>query len=183
IQHAGVLIGASGLAGNLYYGAPEHGASILASVDWYRNCAAVTGALHMMRREVYDAVGGYDESYDISYSDVAICVEAIRHGYRVLYDPFVCLLHYESQSRTDRAPSQHDMLRAGEDFGSYIEDGDPYYSPHLSYFTSWPKLRRSDEPSPATMYEELTGIPLRDVLTGRAVADMDPVLRGSRTAH
>ncbi|HEV2404900.1 MAG TPA: glycosyltransferase family 2 protein, partial [Ktedonobacterales bacterium] len=119
IQHAGVLIGASGLAGNLYYGAPEHGTSTLGSVDWYRNCSAVTGALHMMRREVFDAVGGYDESYDISYSDVAICVEAIRRGYRVLYDPFVCLLHYESQSRTDRAPSQHDMLRAGEDFGAY----------------------------------------------------------------
>ncbi|HEY8326003.1 MAG TPA: glycosyltransferase [Ktedonobacterales bacterium] len=160
IQHAGVFVGASGLAGHLYYGAPEHGFSILGSVDWYRNCSAVTGALHMMRREVYDAVGGYDERYDISYSDVAICIEAIRHGYRVLYDPFVCLLHYESQSRSDRKPSQHDLLRAGEDFGDYIANGDPCYSPHLSYCTSWPRLPMPDEPSRASMYEKLTGRPL-----------------------
>jgi GT2 family glycosyltransferase len=164
IQHAGVFLGASGLAGHLYYGAPEHGFSILGSVDWYRNCAAVTGALHMMRREVYDAVGGYDETYDISYSDVAICVKAIERGYRVLYDPFVCLLHYESQSRDDREPSQHDKVRAGEDFGAYIDNGDPYFSPHLSYRASWPRLRMSDEPSRAAMYEALTGVPLSDLI-------------------
>lgn len=165
IQHAGVLLGASGLAGHIYYGAAEHGFSILGSVDWYRDCSAVTGALHMMRHEVYDAVGGYDERYDISYSDVAICIEAIRRGYRVLYDPFVCLLHYESQSRSDRAPSRHDMLRAGEDFGDFIAAGDPYYSPHLSYCTSWPRLPMPDEPSRAQMYEKLTGIPLAKVVT------------------
>ena len=168
IQHAGVFLGASGLAGHLYYGAPEHGFSILGSMDWYRNCTAVTGALQMMRREVYDAVGGYDERYDISYSDVAICVKAIEHGYRVLYDPFVCLLHYESQSRSDRQPSQHDKLRAGEDFGRYIEQGDPYFSPHLSYRASWPHLRMPDEPSRAAMYEALTGVPLAEVIAGAA---------------
>jgi O-antigen biosynthesis protein len=186
IQHAGVFLGASGLAGHLYLGAGEHAMSILGSTDWYRDCSAVTGALHMMRREVYDAVGGYDERYDISYSDVAICIEAIRRGYRVLYDPFVCLLHYESQSRSDRTPSRHDMLRAGEDFGSYIEDGDPYFSPHLSYCASWPKLRRSDEPSRASMYERLTGIPLHEVMHGvtmRTPQGLPSMPDGSRMSH
>lgn len=181
IQHAGVFLGASGLAGHLYYGAPEHTFSILGSTDWYRDCSAVTGALQMMRRTVYDAVGGYDESYDISYSDVAICVKAIAQGYRVLYDPFVCLLHYESQSRSDRKPSQHDLLRAGEDFGAAIAAGDPYHSPHLSYQASWPRLRLADEPSRERMYEQLTGRALEEARRGVAPSDGDTLLNVSAT--
>jgi GT2 family glycosyltransferase len=182
IQHAGVLLGAFGLAAHLYYGYAEHSMSILGSTDWYRNCSAVTGALHMMRRQVYDAVGGYDEHYDISYGDVAICIEAIRHGYRVLYDPFVCLLHYESQSRADRTASQHDMLRAGVDFGQSIEDGDPYFSSHLSYRSLWPMLRKSDEPSRASMYEQLTGVPLQEVIM-RTPQATEPMPHGARRAQ
>ncbi|HEU5346534.1 MAG TPA: glycosyltransferase [Ktedonobacterales bacterium] len=157
IQHAGVVVGSAGLAGHIYYRAEEHVAGLFGSVNWYRDYLAVTGALHMMRREVYDAVGGYDETYDVSYSDVAFCYRATRLGLRILYDPFVRILHYESQTR-DRMPSLHDMRVAGMELAQAIEEGDPFFSPHLSCRHAMPQLKRDDEPTPAQMLERSVGV-------------------------
>lgn len=157
IQHAGVIIGSAGLAGHIYYGAEEHVSSLFGSVDWYRDYLAVTGALHMMRREVYEAAGGYDEAYDISYSDVALCYQVTQLGLRVLYDPFVRVLHYESQTR-DRTPSLHDMRLAGAALLPAIEAGDPYFSPHFSQQHSMPQLKRAGELAPTQMLERLVGL-------------------------
>jgi GT2 family glycosyltransferase len=156
IQHAGVIVGMGGVAGHLFYGCHDNSVTLFGSVDWYRNYSAVTGALHMMRRDVFEAVGGYDEAYDISYSDVALCFQATKLGYRVLYDPFVRLIHYESQTR-DRAPSLHDTSLAGARLMSMIEAGDPFYNPNLSYFTSTPTLTSANEVSRLKMLERLTG--------------------------
>ena len=158
IQHAGVVVGMGGVAGHLFYGCNDSSVTLFGSVDWYRNYSAVTGALHMMRREVFEAVGGYDEAYDISYSDVAFCVQATKLGYRVLYDPFVRLIHFESQTR-DRSPSLHDTSLAGEHMESMIESGDPFYNPNLSYFTSTPALKSANEVSRRKMLESLIGTP------------------------
>ena len=167
IQHAGVVLGMSGLAAHLWYECQDHIVTLFGSTDWYRNMSAVTGALHMMRREVYEAVGGYDETYHISYSDVAICAEVIKLGYRVLFDPFVRLIHYESQTR-DRKPSEHDTRLAGEHLRSIIEAGDPYYNPSLSYMTSIPTLRGSAEVSRLQMLERLAP-PLTQMSSARRV--------------
>ena len=155
IQHAGVILGMSGLAGHVLYECDDHIVTLFGSTDWYRDLSAVTGALHMMRREVFDAVGGYDDTYDVSYSDVAICVRARELGYRILFDPFVRLIHYESQTR-DRTPSSHDTRLAGQQMREQIEAGDPYYNPNLSYMTSTPTLRGETEVSRARMLQQLT---------------------------
>lgn len=160
IQHAGVIVGMGGVAGHLFYGLNDNIMTLFGSLDWYRNYSAVTGALHMMRREVFEAVGGYDEAYDISYSDVALCVHASKLGYRVLYDPFVRLIHFESQTR-DRSPSLHDTSLAGEHLESIIASGDSYYNPNLSYFTSTPALKSAHEISRLKMLENLISAPGR----------------------
>ena len=154
IQHAGVIVGLQGIAGHLFYGLNDSIVSLFGSVDWYRNYSAVTGALHMMRREVFEAVGGYDEAFDISYSDVDICIKASKLGYRVLYNPFVRLIHFESQTR-DRTPSPHDTYLAAERLQSMIESGDPFYNPNLSYVTSTPTLNSVNEVSRLKTVESL----------------------------
>ena len=162
IQHSGVVVGMGGVGAHIFHGKSEFDQSIFGSINWYRNYSAVTGAAQMMRREIYELVGGYDESYDVSYSDVAICHEVTKRGYRVLYNPFARLVHYESQTR-DAAPSVHDMLLATQQLASVLEDGDPYFSPHLSYGDSFPRFRRSDEPTPLEMIATYTGMPLQAI--------------------
>lgn len=146
IQHAGIVVGMNGVAGHLLQGQYDHAWTLFGCADWYRNCSAVTGALHMMRREIFEAVGGYDEKYEISFSDVALCLQVMKQGYRVLYDPFVRLIHHESQTR-DRTPSQHDIRLASKQMSSIIEIGDPFFNPNLSYSSLTPSLKSASEMS------------------------------------
>lgn len=134
IQHAGVIFGIQGIAGHLYLNAPDHYDGLLGSVDWYRNVSAVTGACQMMRKSVFSKLGGYSEEYQLIFSDVDICQQAIQEGFRVLYNPNAVIVHHQSRSRGYHNP-EIDILLAESRFQSLLEKGDPYYSPNLSRST------------------------------------------------
>jgi GT2 family glycosyltransferase len=132
IQHAGIVIGMQGFMGHLYLNAPDHYFGLLGSVDWYRNVSAVTGACQMMRRSVFEELGGYDEEYQLVFSDIQFCLRAIQKGYRNLYDPFVALIHNQGQSRGYQTPIK-DIARAYEQWEEWLQHDDPYFSPNLTY--------------------------------------------------
>lgn len=132
IQHAGIVIGMQGFMGHLYLNAPDHYFGLLGSVDWYRNVSAVTGACQMMRRSVFIELGGYDEEYQLVFSDIQFCLRAIQKGYRNLYNPFVALIHYQGQSRGYQTPIK-DIARAYEQWEEWLQHDDPYFSPNLTY--------------------------------------------------
>jgi GT2 family glycosyltransferase len=131
IQHAGIIIGMQGIVGHLYLNAPDHYYGLMGSVDWYRDVSAVTGACQMVRRSVFEELGGYDEEYQLVFSDIDFCLKAIKKGYRNLYDPFATLIHFEGQSRGYRTPI-NDLARAYEE---WLRKDDPYFSPNLTYTT------------------------------------------------
>src|SRR5262249_4984905 len=106
IQHAGEVVGLGGFADHPFAGLPALTYSMYGSTGWYRNYLAVTGACMMMRREVFDALGGFDESYRLCGSDVEICMRAWDRGYRVVYNPFVELTHHERQTRGADIPPE-----------------------------------------------------------------------------
>ena len=62
--------------------ATEGTAGVFGSTECYRNYLAVTGACQLMRRSVFEQLGGYDERFRLSFSDVVLCMEAWRAGYR-----------------------------------------------------------------------------------------------------
>jgi GT2 family glycosyltransferase len=99
IQHAGIVVGLRGLAHHIYRQAAETHVDIFGSVDWYRNYLAVTGACLMVRRQVFDEVGGFDERYRIAYSDIEMCLRIHARGYRIVYTPFARLRHDEGATR------------------------------------------------------------------------------------
>lgn len=132
IQHAGVVIGMQGFMGHLYLNAPDHYYGLLGSVDWYRNVSAVTGACQMIRKDLYEELGGHDENYELIFSDIDICLRVIEKGYRVLLNPYVTILHHQGYSRGYRSPI-HDIARAYEILGPRLLSNDPYYSPNLTY--------------------------------------------------
>ncbi len=132
VQHAGIIMGLVGLAGHIYLNAPDHYQGLFGSVDWYRNYLAVTGACQMVRRELFNEVGGYDEEFQLAFGDIDFCLRIHDIGYRNIYTPFARLYHYEGKSRGYSTPVQ-DIIRAYNKHEKYLEKHDPYFSPNLTY--------------------------------------------------
>ena len=53
----------------------------------------------LTRREVFEAVGGFNEELAVAFNDVDFCLEIRQAGYRIVYTPYARLYHYESASR------------------------------------------------------------------------------------
>jgi GT2 family glycosyltransferase len=141
IQHAGIIMGLSGFAGHIYLNAPEHYQGLFGSVDWYRDTLALTGACQMVRRTVFDEVGGYDEGYQLAFGDLDFCLRVHERGYRNVYTPFASMYHFEGQTRGYVTPKA-DVVRGLDEMQQYLVEGDPYFSPHLTY-TRIPKCAQN----------------------------------------
>ena len=142
IQHAGIVVGMEGHGSHIFMGQREGYKGIFGSVDWYRDVSAVTGACLMMRREVFVQIGAFDENYLLVFNDIEICLRALAHGYRVVYNPFARLIHFEGKSRGRYIPP--DDIRLGyEHLKETVARGDPYYNPNLSYAVRLPTPRRT----------------------------------------
>jgi O-antigen biosynthesis protein len=79
-------------------------------------------------------LGGYDPKFKIVFGDVDLCLRAIQKGLRVVYAPGAALLHYEGRSRGYLTPVE-DMINGFEMMEPWLANGDPFYSPHLTYTT------------------------------------------------
>jgi GT2 family glycosyltransferase len=154
IQHAGVVIGMQGHASHVFMGSMEKQTGPFGSVDWYRNYSAVTGACMMMRKEVFEEVGGFDEGYQLVFSDVEICLRVVNKGYRVVYTPYARLRHYEGKSRGFHIPAA-DMLRGYEQMKKMVEGGDPYFNENLSYELQIPTIIQMNEETRIARLERL----------------------------
>lgn len=67
------------------------------SVDW------VSGACFLIRRQAFEAVGGFDESYFMYAEDVDLCWRLGRAGWSVVYEPAAEVTHLQGTS-TDHHP-------------------------------------------------------------------------------
>lgn len=138
IQHAGIEIGLGGVAGHGHRFAPGDDPGYLGRLRAVHEVSAVTAACLVIRREVYEEVGGLDEELTVAFNDVDFCLKVRAAGYLNLWTPFADLVHHESASRgSDLTPTKARRFadeyatmqrRWGEDLLS-----DPYYSPHLTY--------------------------------------------------
>lgn len=68
-----------------------------AEVDW------VSGSCLLIRRDTWDAIGGFDEGYFMYAEDVDLCWRARRAGWAVVYEPAGRVTHVQGAS-TDRHP-------------------------------------------------------------------------------
>lgn len=161
IQHAGVVVGLDGFAGHPFLGLREGGVTFYGRSEWYRNYSAVTGACLMIRRELFERVGGFDQQLALCGNDVALCLRVRALGYEVLYTPFARLVHHESVSRKGKPIPDGDFARSYQYYVPLLRDGDPYYSPNLSPWSTRPLPRLPDEQAPLTfVYDYLVRLGL-----------------------
>jgi len=63
---------------------------------------AITAACMLIRKESFQAVGGFDEGYWNGYEDVDLCFKLQQRSWQIVYEPRSVLLHHESQSGPER---------------------------------------------------------------------------------
>jgi GT2 family glycosyltransferase len=103
-------------------------------VDQYsaaiRDVAAVTGAIQMVRRELWESLGGMDELLKVTMNDVDICLRSQNEGRNVVYTPNVQLFHHVSSSRGSLDPleDRNRFIRRWDIFGSFR---DPFFPESL----------------------------------------------------
>ena len=103
------------------------------------NFSAVTGACQMVRRDVFEQVGGYDEDFAVGFNDADFCMRVKEAGYLTVFTPYAKLHHYEFTSRGREEVDDAKMRRwegerelFQERWAKYFEEGDPFSNPNLS---------------------------------------------------
>jgi ADP-heptose:LPS heptosyltransferase/GT2 family glycosyltransferase len=130
VQHAGMfLAGNHGIHAFRFAPADEPGPFGLARVT--REVTAVTGACMLMRRDVFDRLGGFDEAHGIIKNDLDFCLRAGEAGLRVVFTPHACLTHHELASRAAMADS-FDEAKFSRRWRTRFLRGDRLYNPNLA---------------------------------------------------
>jgi len=138
IQHAGVIVGLGGVAGHSHKDFARDNPGYMARASIAQNLSACTAACLMIRKDVYDEVGGLDEGYAVAFNDIDFCMKIRAAGYLIVFTPFAEFYHYESKSRGDedtpekRERFNGEIFRFQERWGKELKAGDPYYNPNLT---------------------------------------------------
>lgn len=139
IQHAGIIVGLAGIAGNMLVNLPYGKHAYFGREAAIRNVSAVTGACLFSRRKIYEEVGYMDEeNFKVALNDVDFCLKIIEKGYRIVYNPYIELIHYESKTRGYEYSEEQEKRFNKEcnNFKSkwkvFLENGDPYYNKNFT---------------------------------------------------
>lgn len=146
IQHGGVIVGMGGVACHLFIGQKSN--------DTYFNKAlitqdlsAVTAAVMMVRKDVFESVDGFDEKFAVAFNDIDFCLRVRKNSKLVVYNPYALFHHYESKSRgAEDSPEKirrfyGEIARFINRWEDFLVKGDPYYNMNLSLHHNNYKLR------------------------------------------
>jgi ADP-heptose:LPS heptosyltransferase/GT2 family glycosyltransferase len=161
VQHAGMFLG-DGMGRHAFRHAAETDPGYFGLALTAREVIAVTGACLLVRREIFDRLGGFDEAHDVINNDMDFCLRAHRAGLRAIYTPHATLVHHELASRA-HLPDDFDTTRFTGEWRSLFAAGDPYFNPHLSRYAD---DYRVDDEGVRTMY---SGHPLLDRASVKAI--------------
>ena len=137
LQHGGVILGIGGMAGHSHRGISKIDNGYVGRAAVHQNLSAVTGACMLVKRSIYEEVGGLDERFAVAYNDIDFCLRVREAGYQNVWTPYAEMVHHESATRgMDSNPEKRRRLEAEvalmkERWGTILQ-ADPAYSPHLT---------------------------------------------------
>ena len=137
LQHAGVIVGEIGVAEHIFKKQIE-GMTYHARAMLTQDMSAVTAAVMLVKKEVFEKVEGFDERFAVAFNDIDICMKIREDKKLIVYAPYACFHHYESKSRgTEDTPEKierfiNEVNLFNSKWRSFIENGDPYYNCNFS---------------------------------------------------
>jgi GT2 family glycosyltransferase len=109
-----------------------------------RECSGVTAGCALLRRDVFDAVGGLDPQLPHNYNDVDLSLKIRAAGHRIIWTPNASFFHFESRSRDpDIRPDE--LAEIERRWGNELRS-DPYYHPGLAQDSG--EWRAASAPTP-----------------------------------
>ena len=138
IQHAGVIVGLGGVAGHSHKHFPRDNPGYCGRLFLTQNLSAVTAACLVLKKSVFDQVGGFDAVHlSVAFNDVDLCLRIQEAGFWNVWTPYAELYHYESATRgyedtpekQARFTSEVEYMKKRWGEGLLI---DPAYNPNLT---------------------------------------------------
>jgi ADP-heptose:LPS heptosyltransferase/GT2 family glycosyltransferase len=130
VQHAGMFLSDSrALHAFRFAQGDDQGYFGLALTE--RNVISVTGACMFSSRIAYERIGGFDEAHPVVNNDLDFCLRVWRAGLRVVYTPFVTLMHHELASRAGMS-DVYDAPGFAQEWRHVFLKGDPFHNPNLA---------------------------------------------------
>lgn len=149
LQHGGVVVGLGGVADHGHKSYPRNNVGYFGRIQTIQNLSAVTGACMVMRKTVFNAVGGLNNvDLAIAFNDVDLCLKIITSGLRIVWTPFAELYHHESVSRgredspIKKARFDSEIAYMKKRWAGFLAH-DPAYNPNLTlsatnFAIAWP---------------------------------------------
>jgi GT2 family glycosyltransferase len=138
-QHAGVIVGIHGVAGHIHRGEWREEAGYLGRLCTAQNLSAVTAACMLVRKSLFDELGGFDPRFAVAFNDIDFCLRARQRGPLIVCTPDAVLYHFESITRgyedtpAKRNRFKKEVAQFQDRWRSFLKQGDPYYNPNLSH--------------------------------------------------
>jgi glycosyltransferase involved in cell wall biosynthesis len=128
VEQAGMVVGVNKTAQSAFHGFPAEHPGANRQLQVTRNCSAVSSACMLMRRELFEQAGGFDENLENALAAVDLCLKMRRAGYLIVYTPFAKLCWHEAPAHQIDMNGEAIMRQRWAD----ILRRDPYYNPNLS---------------------------------------------------
>ncbi len=148
IQHGGIIL-ICGVAAHSHWYLPRGAHGYFNRAILQQNFSAVTGACLIVRKQLFEELGGFDEqNLAVSFNDVDFCLRIGQRGLRIVWTPYANLWHHESASRgRQRTAEEHARFMRETHFiqekWTALLLRDPYYNPNLTaqafdFSPAWP---------------------------------------------
>ena len=138
IQHGGIILGINGTVGYSHRFFTKDSIGYVNRLCCVQNYSAVSTACCMVSRHVFDEINGLDESFEVAFNGVDMCMRMRKAGYLIVWTPYAELYHHESESRGSEDTSEKqarfsgEVKRFQERWAEELRAGDPYYNPTLT---------------------------------------------------
>jgi len=153
LQHGGVIL-VGGVAGHSHKGLPKGLPGYARRATVMQSFSAVTAACLLVRKRVFDEVGGLDEeNLAVAFNDVDFCLKIMSKGYRNVWNPYAELYHHESATRGYEDTPEKKLRFQREVFfmkrkWKNLLKNDPAYNPNLTlefedFSLAWPPRRKA----------------------------------------
>ena len=139
IQQNGVVLLANGPA-HAGEGQPPTFGGHQAMLRCRREAFCIGGAVLLIKKDLYEALGGFDEDLPLNYNDVDFCLRLRERGYSCVVDPQIEVFHFESATKTGTSAVEQERL-----FLKHPDVTDPYFSRWFDQRSPQYQLKLTDE--------------------------------------
>lgn len=137
VQHAGMYLGFRNCAGHTLRRAKLPRGDYLFTACATRHVTAVTGAVLLTRRRVFEQVNGFDRQLGTYLQDVDFCLRVLNLDMDIVYNPYAALFHMESSSMIELSESGELLVQRQLEYQHFTRKwesfikADPFHNPNF----------------------------------------------------